>query len=127
MNPACVSVVIPTFNRSSTLPRAIDSVVAQSFTDWELVVVDDGSTDDTPRLLANYQKKLGNRLISLRQRNRGCSAARNQGIELARGRYIAFLDSDDEFLPQKLSRQLDLFTACPDRSFVYSDYSFVDL
>lgn len=127
MKRPTVSVIIPTYNRAETLPRAMDSVIAQSFRDWELVIVDDGSTDSTPQLLNEYQERLGDQFVSVRQSNRGCSAARNRGIELCRGRFIAFLDSDDEFLPHKLARQLELFDACPELSFVYSDYSFVDL
>jgi len=127
MSVPTVSVIIPTYNRANTLQRAIDSVRAQSFEDWELVIVDDGSTDGTPDLLSEYADRLGERLTILRQSNRGCSAARNRGIDYARGRFVAFLDSDDEFMPTKLGRQMQLFAGCPNLDFVYSDYSFVDL
>lgn len=127
MSRPVVSIVIPTYNRAQTLTRAIESIRAQSFQDWEIIVVDDGSTDSTPNLLSNYAARLGQALMVIRQYNRGCSAARNRGIEMARGRYVAFLDSDDEFRPQKLERQLELFNASPGLDFVYSDYSFVDL
>jgi glycosyltransferase involved in cell wall biosynthesis len=127
MTRPTVSVIIPTYNRADTLSRAIDSVIAQTFLDWELVVVDDGSVDGTPHILEEYHARLVSRFISVRQGNRGCSAARNRGIELCRGRFVAFLDSDDEFLPHKLSRQVELFSACPELSFVYGDYAFVDL
>jgi glycosyltransferase involved in cell wall biosynthesis len=121
-----VSIVIPTFNRAPLLPRAIESVQAQTFDDWEIVLVDDGSTDDTEALAGDYAVRLGDRFHYSRQANAGSSAARNRGIDAARGRFVAFLDSDDEYLPRKLERQLDLFARCPELGFVYSDYSFVD-
>lgn len=102
--PELVSVVIPTFNRAATLPRAIDSVLAQDHRALELLVVDDASTDDTARVIAGYADP---RLRLIRQPvNQGVAAARNRGIAEARGRWLAFLDSDDEWLPGKLTRQL---------------------
>lgn len=100
-----VSVVIPTYNRVSVLERAIRSVLGQTFRDFELVVVDDGSTDATPELLARFDGKLR----PVFQENRGVAAARNTGIGLSRGELLAFLDSDDEWLPHKLERQVALF------------------
>ena len=122
-----VSVIIPTYNRAQLLPRALDSVVAQSYCDWEIILVDDGSTDDTDAIIHGYTERLGDRFVSIKQENRGSSAARNRGIDAARGRFIAFLDSDDEFLPTKLQRQLALFQRCPSLGFVYSDYAIIDL
>jgi glycosyltransferase involved in cell wall biosynthesis len=104
-----VSVIIPTYNRGHCLARAIDSVLAQSFSGYELIVVDDGSTDDTAELLQSF----GDRLRSIHQENRGVSAARNTGIRFARGEFIALLDSDDCWLPAKLERQVDFFKAHP--------------
>ncbi len=104
-----VSVIIPTFNRSACLGRAIDSVLSQTFTDLELIVVDDGSTDDTADLLKAY----ADRLLYIYQQNRGVSAARNTGIRSARGEYIALLDSDDAWRPRKLERQAAFFQAHP--------------
>lgn len=100
-----VSVIIPTFNRAHMLGEAIDSVLTQDISDMELFVVDDGSTDDTGKILAGYDA----RLTVLRQVRRGVSAARNLGIENSRADLIAFLDSDDIWLPGKLSRQLQFF------------------
>lgn len=105
-----VSVIIPTYNRSRMLKEAIDSVLGQDYPHFDLVVVDDGSTDATAELLKTY----GQDLVVIRQPNRGVSAARNAGIAAASGRYIAFLDSDDLWLPQKLSRQVRFFNQCPD-------------
>ena len=104
-----VSVIIPTFNRGWILKEAIDSVLDQEFLDYELIIVDDGSTDNTQEILDSY----GQDVIVLRQSNRGVSTARNKGISGATGQLIAFLDSDDLWLPQKLSRQVDFFNANP--------------
>ena len=104
-----VSVIIPTYNRGWILKEAIDSVLAQDFTDFELVVVDDGSTDDTKKILDDYKRDL----IVIRQSNKGVSAARNRGIGAASGGLIAFLDSDDLWLPRKLATQVAFFDANP--------------
>lgn len=100
-----VSVVIPTFNRASFLQRAVDSVLAQSFSDLECIVVDDGSTDQTRPLL---QRLLGQdrRVVVITQENKGVAAARNKGIARSSGRWLALLDSDDCWLPEKLEKQL---------------------
>lgn len=105
-----VSVIIPTYNRGWAIKEAIDSVLAQDFTDFELIVVDDGSTDNTQDILNSYKEDI----IVLHQENKGVSAARNRGIASASGQYIAFLDSDDLWLPQKLSTQVDFFNTNPD-------------
>ena len=105
-----VSVIIPTHNRGWVLSEAIDSVLAQDFQDYELIVVDDGSTDDTREILDTY----GRDIIVLHQTNKGVSAARNQGIAQAGGQLLAFLDSDDIWLPRKLSQQVDFFKLHPD-------------
>ena len=100
-----VSVIIPTYNRDWSLRDAIDSVLAQTYTDFELIVVDDGSTDRTHDILGAY----GDRLRQIHQVNRGVSAARNCGIGVSTGRLIAFLDSDDIWLPEKLAVQAAFF------------------
>lgn len=103
MNPL-VSVIIPTFNRAGVVTRAIDSVLGQTYHPVEVVVVDDGSTDETPEVLKSY----GNAIVSVVQDNAGPSAARNRGIRESKGDLIAFLDSDDLWLATKLERQVDL-------------------
>jgi glycosyltransferase involved in cell wall biosynthesis len=105
-----VSVIIPTYNRGWILGEAVDSVLAQEFEGFELIVVDDGSTDNTRDILETY----ANELIILSQNNRGVSAARNRGIAAAGAPLIAFLDSDDLWQPQKLSRQVAFFNTNPE-------------
>ncbi len=110
--PPAVSVVIPTYDRAAVLPRAIDSVLGQTVEDLELLVVDDGSTDRAPDVVAGYAD---DRVRCLRhEQNRGASAARNSGIEAASGDYVAFLDSDDEWLAGKLETQLAVLEAASD-------------
>jgi len=102
-----VSVVIPTFNRSAVITNAIESVLAQTYMDYELIVVDDGSTDDTWDRLQPYSKHIR----YFRQNNRGASAALNKGIELATGQWVSILASDDVWLPTKLEKQISAVKA----------------
>jgi len=107
-----ISVVMPTFNRAAILGRAVRSVLAQTHADLEMIVVDDGSTDDTAAVLAAFADP---RLIHLRHSpNRGGNYARNRGIERATGEVISFIDSDDEFLPHKLATVAAIFAARPE-------------
>jgi glycosyltransferase involved in cell wall biosynthesis len=108
-----VSVVMPAYNVAWCIGRAIDSVLAQDFRSYELIVVNDGSTDDTRAVLDRY----GEAVVLIDQSNRGMSAARNRGIRQARGTYIAFLDADDWWVPEKLSRQVELMTRRPELGF----------
>jgi glycosyltransferase involved in cell wall biosynthesis len=120
-----ISVVLPTYNRSEILPRAIESVLQQTINDFELIVVDDASTDDTERVVARYDDCR----ISLLSHddNRGGSAARNTGVNIATGDYIAFLDSDDEWVPNKLEAQLnELRSRSSDWIATYCDYTVSD-
>lgn len=111
------SVIIPTFNRAVFLREAIDSVLAQTEKDFELIVVDDGSTDHTRELVAEY----GDRIRYFFQPNAGASAARNLGIRHAAGNFMAFLDSDDLWLPKKLARQTQWMAAHPNLLLCYTD------
>jgi len=104
-----VTVVIPTYNRSRFLREAVSSVLAQRGVPLEVLVVDDGSTDETPEVLESF----GDFITSIFQPHRGVSAARNHGIRLARGEWIAFLDSDDLWLPGKLEAQMAFLEAHP--------------
>ena len=101
-----VSVVIPTFNRAKVVTRAIDSVLEQTYRNCEVIVVDDGSTDDTADVLRSYKDKI----VYIQQKNAGPSAARNRGIRESKGEFIAFLDSDDLWFATKLERQAGLLT-----------------
>ena len=103
MNPS-VSVIIPTYNRAKIISATIDNVLKQSYRDFELIVVDDGSIDDTQAALQAF----GNRIRVIRQANAGPAVARNRGVEAARGDIIAFQDSDDLWKPTKLERQVAL-------------------
>lgn len=97
-----ISIVIPTYNRAHSVNTAIDTVLAQTFADYEIIVIDDGSTDNTKDVLRPYADKIH----YIYQANKGVSAARNAGIKAAQGEWIAFLDSDDEWLPRKLELQV---------------------
>lgn len=103
MNSPRVSIIIPVYNQSAYLSAAIQSVLAQTFTDWELVVVDDGSTDDTYEVAARFTDP---RIRVVRQANKGLPGARNTGIVSSSGEYLAFLDADDTYLPDKLAIQV---------------------
>lgn len=104
-----VSVIIPTYNRADILSRAIKSVLNQTFKELELIVVDDGSTDNTEAIIKNYKNKFNNLRYIKYLPNQGVSIARNIGIKNAQGNYIAFLDSDDEWFPRKIEKQIELF------------------
>jgi glycosyltransferase involved in cell wall biosynthesis len=116
-----VSIIIPTYNRAWSIQRAIDSVLRQDYTHFELIVVDDGSTDDTPGILSSY----GDALKIFAQKNSGVSAARNRGILNATGSLIAFLDSDDYWLPKKLSAQVDFFVSHPDALICQTEETWI--
>ena len=106
-----VSVIIPTYNRASLLPRAVNSVLAQTYSDYEIIVVDDCSPDNTQDVIAAFSDP---RIRSFRHvTNRRQSAAINTGIANARGEYIAFLDDDDEFTPTSLADRLAVFASSP--------------
>ncbi len=117
-----VSVVIPTHNRASMITGAIESVLAQSMSDLEIIVVDDGSSDGTFEALAPYR----DRIVYLRQPNGGVSRARNTGMQAAQGEYIAWLDSDDRYQPYKLALQCGLLDQHPEIGMVYSEFSGFD-
>jgi len=113
-----VSAIIPAYNNATTLRRAIHSVLAQDYKEFEVIVVDDGSTDSTPEVLAEY----GEEIHIIRQRNRGAAAARNAGVRGSCGDYLAFLDGDDEWLPGKLRIMVVALDKSPDAALAYSDF-----
>ncbi|MCP4481627.1 MAG: glycosyltransferase [bacterium] len=103
-----ISIIIPTYNRALLLKEAIDSVLSQTFQNFELIIIDDGSTDNTKNICKEHQS-----IRYIYQNNQGVSAARNKGIALASAKFIAFLDSDDLWLPMKLEKQLKFFSNNP--------------
>jgi len=119
-----VSVVIPVFNGASFIARAVDSVRAQTCKDWEIIVVDDGSTDNTQTVLTGFAKRSG--IICLYQENAGPAQARNLGVKSASGEYIAFLDCDDIWLPEKLEEQLTILRGNTQPGLVHSNYEVID-
>ena len=121
-----VSVIIATYNSAAYLKEAIDSVLAQEYKNFEIIVVDDGSTDRTKQLVEGLQAHNSQRIQYVYQQNQGPAPARNSGIKHADGRYIAFLDADDIWLPDKLSKQMPCFAQRPQTGFVYCDNIFVD-
>jgi GT2 family glycosyltransferase len=122
--PPLVTVLIPAYNAAQTITRALDSAFAQDYSNFEVVVVDDGSSDATSEIVANYGRA-EIRLLSLPQ-NRGEGGVLNAGIEIAKGEYIAFLDADDEWLPGKVSRQIELLEANPKATMATCGCRFVD-
>lgn len=116
-----VSVIIPTYNRARMLGDAVRSVLGQSFTGFELIVVDDGSTDDTQRLLSSW----AGRLEVIKTNRSGVSSSRNLGARKARGRWLAFLDSDDLWLPEKLELQLQAHHRQPEFLISHTDEFWV--
>lgn len=120
-----VSVVLPTFNRANTLGKAIQSVLSQTYENLELIVVDDGSTDNTEEVVRSFSDRRI-RYISL-GRNKGAGVARNTGIDVARGEYIACQDDDSEWLPEKLEKQIKAFEkALPNVGIVYTGTYVID-
>jgi glycosyltransferase involved in cell wall biosynthesis len=116
-DPKKVSVIIPTYNRESTLSRAIDSVLKQTYRNFEVIVVDDGSTDNTSRVIEKYKDRI--RYYS--KLHSGVSAARNLGLEKSEGTWVSFLDSDDYWLPKKLESQMEYLRKNPDIMIVQTD------
>ena len=117
-----ISVIIPTFNSADYIPQALDSVLNQTYRDFEIIVVDDGSTDHTQTVLAPYMPQI--RYIW--RENGGPSRARNAGIQAARGRYIAFLDADDLWVPTKLEVQAQVLDTRPEVGLVFGDTQVFD-
>lgn len=118
-----VSVIIPTFNRAQWISCAINSVLSQTYSDYEIIVVDDGSTDNTKSVIELYQNP---KIKYFFQNNSGVSSARNKGISESSGDWLAFLDSDDEWLPEKLQRQISLLKKYPEVILLLSNNYFIN-
>lgn len=117
-----VSVIIPNYNYASYVREAIDSVLAQTYSNIEIIVVDDGSKDESKIILESY----GNKIKAIFQQNQGVSAARNNGIEQSKGEFIAFLDADDVWLPQKIEKQIERFSGDESLGLVHVGVEDID-
>jgi len=116
-----VSIITPVHNAASHVEETIDSILNQTFEDWELILIDDFSTDNGVEILKKYEQRDGRIRVLENDNNEGAAITRNRGIRAAKGRYIAFLDSDDLWLPNKLEKQL-AFMQENDYAFTYSSY-----
>ena len=123
MEPA-FTVVMPAYNAAAYLSQTIESVLSQSFTDFELIIIDDGSTDDTAPIADKYQK-IDNRVKVLCQSNQGVSATRNKGINLSKSKYIAFIDADDKWFPENLKFHFEHLQKNPDIGVSYAKVEFL--
>ena len=120
--PGLVSVIIPTYNRGYCIGQTIESVITQTYQPIEIIVVDDGSSDDTKKVVDGF----GSKVRYLYQKNAGLASARNTGLSAARGEFIAFQDSDDIWLPWKLQAQVSLMQHAPDLAMAWTDMTAVD-
>ncbi len=125
VNP-CVSVIMPVYNAANFLSAALESALKQTFEDFEIIVVDDGSTDGTRELLQTFEQNFEPRVRVLRQANAGASSARNTAIRAARGEFIAFLDSDDLWEPQKLELQVAALRERPEAGVCFGESLYFD-
>lgn len=114
------SVIVATYNGAQTLERALNSILSQSYRSYEVIVVDDGSTDNTKEIIAKYNDKVR----YLYQENSGVSSARNAGVKIARGQWLSFLDADDWYCRERLQRFADIVEMFPNVDFVVGDYHY---
>jgi glycosyltransferase involved in cell wall biosynthesis len=119
-----VSVILTVYNRASYLPRCIESLIKQDFSNWELIAIDDGSTDDTLNILKNYEKDFSNIKVFSHE-NMKIAQSRNKGINLSSGKYITFLDSDDEYEKSHLSKRIFYMQKNPKTDLIYGGVSIV--
>lgn len=118
-----VSIIMPTYNCGRFIRESIDSVLAQSYTNWELLIMDDGSTDETPALVSAY--KDARIRYTRNKQQQGAAVVRNKALQEAKGRYMAFLDADDVWLPEKLEKQI-AFMEANGYAFTYHEYTEID-
>ncbi|WPL17680.1 GalNAc(5)-diNAcBac-PP-undecaprenol beta-1,3-glucosyltransferase [Thiorhodovibrio winogradskyi] len=121
-----LSIILPTYNRARFLPKALESICAQCFSDWELIIVDDGSDDDTINILGQLTSGIEQPVKIIEQENQGAYGARNTGLDQAKGKYVAFFDSDDEWLPHHLRDCVDALEQNPDVDWVYGACRIID-
>jgi glycosyltransferase involved in cell wall biosynthesis len=123
---AKVDVIIPAFNAAKYLPTAIESVISQTFGDWQILLVDDGSTDNTKEVVAPFLDRLGSRIKYIHQNNRGLPAARNTAIRASTSEFLALLDADDVWLPCRLEESLKALTDRPQAGLAYGLIRTID-
>jgi len=117
--PSLVSIIMPSYNTAGYIGDAIDSVIAQTYTNWELIIIDDCSTDNSNEIINSYKDS---RIVLLKnEKTKGAALARNYGLREAKGRFVAFIDSDDTWVSDKLEKQVKFITE-NDYAFIYSDY-----
>jgi len=125
-NNPVVSVIIPVYNGQRYLVETLDSILSQTMTDWEIIAVNDGSTDRSPAILDEYAKKEPGRIRHITIENGGVSRARNAGVALARGTFIAFIDQDDLWAPEKLERQIAQFACHENLGISFTNETVID-
>src|SRR5271156_4120713 len=119
-------VIIPAYNAAKYLAAAIESVIAQTFEDWKILLVDDGSTDNTAEVVAPFQDRLGPKLSYIKQNNRGLPAARNSAIRASTAEFLALLDADDVWLPCRLEESLKALSDRPQAGLAYGLVTHID-
>lgn len=123
---AKVSIIIPSFNSAEHLPKALESILGQGYQDFEIIIVDDGSRDDTQKIVNTYIWRPRNKIRYFYQNNRGPGAARNRGIQEARGEYLSFLDADDLLIEHSLAKRVNFLDRYPGIALVFTDYYLKD-
>lgn len=118
-----VSIIMPVYNGEKYIKEAIESIINQTYSNWELLIVDDGSTDNTASIIKEFNDS---RIKYMYQKNQGPSAARNKGLDLAEGNYIAFIDADDMYVNEKLEKQVAYLEENSDVDIVYNDIKVID-
>lgn len=121
-----VSVIVPCYNTGKYLRQALDSVLAQTYQDWEVILIDDGSTDNTAQVAADVRAQFGARLRYFYQRNRGLAVTRNTGFQQASGEFISFLDADDLYAPNRLQMGVEALDGYPDVGLIHSRVDRID-
>ena len=126
MNEPTISVIMATYNRASLISRAIESILDQTFQDFELIIVDDGSSDNTKEVIAGFMQKDLRVKYFKNKKNLGLPKTRNEGIKVSRGKYIGLLDDDDEWLPDKLEKQINKFQSTPETiGLIYCGLAYI--
>lgn len=123
---ATVDIIIPAYNAARYLHAAIDSVISQTFTDWRIILVNDGSTDETGAIANEFQRKLGDRMLVINQPNGGLPAARNAAVRNSSAEFLAILDADDVWLPGRLAESLKAFESRPEVGLSYGLITRID-